>query len=252
MSLQTLSSGEHVRREPFLTVLGTHSISRSLTLPPQRMPASPPAAPAAAGPAPHAHPAASKRSRNQTPHAHAACCVGVTLHRMRVAGILWERLAVGRAIASARSTDAGRKRRTGAMGETPCAEHFAQGVAERDSERASEREREREREREKERESERERAHAARMPHSASAAVVRTPMPTTRARQAYAHPPRFLRPGSCRSARRKPCNASLDTAATSPRQRRHSQCVSPATKCASPATKRRHRKQPDGHHSWHT
>ena len=38
-------------------------------------------------------------------------------------------------------------------------------------------------------------AHAARMPHSARAAVVRTPMPTTRARQVYAHPPRFLRPG---------------------------------------------------------
>ena len=98
MSLQTLSSGEHVRREPFLTVLGTHSISRSLALPPQRMPARPPAAPAAAGPAPHAHPAVSKRSRNQTPHAHAACCVSVTLHRMRVAGILWKRLAVGRAV----------------------------------------------------------------------------------------------------------------------------------------------------------
>jgi hypothetical protein len=29
---------------------------------------------------------ASKRPRNQTPHAYAACCVGVTLHRMLVAG----------------------------------------------------------------------------------------------------------------------------------------------------------------------
>jgi hypothetical protein len=43
-------------------------------------------------------------SRVQTPHAHAACC---TLHRMRVAGILWESLVVGRVVASARSTDAG-------------------------------------------------------------------------------------------------------------------------------------------------
>jgi hypothetical protein len=43
-------------------------------------------------------------SRVQTPHAHAACC---TLHRMRVAGILWKSLVVGRAVASARSTDAG-------------------------------------------------------------------------------------------------------------------------------------------------
>ena len=38
-------------------------------------------------------------SRVQTPHAHAACC---TLHRMRVAGILWKSLVVGRAVASAR------------------------------------------------------------------------------------------------------------------------------------------------------
>ena len=43
-------------------------------------------------------------SRVQTPHAHVACC---TLHRMRVAGILWESLVVGRVVASARSTDAG-------------------------------------------------------------------------------------------------------------------------------------------------
>jgi hypothetical protein len=45
-------------------------------------------------------------SRVQTPHAHAACC---TLHRMRVVGILWKSLVVGRAVASARSTDAGRR-----------------------------------------------------------------------------------------------------------------------------------------------
>jgi hypothetical protein len=41
------------------------------------MPASPAAASAAPGPAAHAHPAASKRPRNQTPHVHAARCVGV-------------------------------------------------------------------------------------------------------------------------------------------------------------------------------
>jgi hypothetical protein len=72
-----LSSDERRRRAPFLTVLGTHCISRSFPLPPQRMPASPAAASAAPGPAPHAHPAASKRPRNQTPHVHAARCVGV-------------------------------------------------------------------------------------------------------------------------------------------------------------------------------
>jgi len=49
-------------------------------------------------------------------HAHAACC---TLHRMRVTGILWKSLAVGRAVASARSTDAGRRRSTDAMDATP-------------------------------------------------------------------------------------------------------------------------------------
>jgi len=43
--------------------------------------------------------------RNQTSHEHAACCVGVTLHRMRVKGIRWLRLAVGRAVASARRMD---------------------------------------------------------------------------------------------------------------------------------------------------
>jgi len=63
LSLQTLSSDERRRRAPFLTVLGTHCISRSFPLPPQRMPASPAAASAAPGPAPHSHPAAFKRRR---------------------------------------------------------------------------------------------------------------------------------------------------------------------------------------------
>jgi hypothetical protein len=61
-------------------------------------------------------------------------------------------------------------------------------------------------------------AHAARMPHSARAAAVRTPMPTTSARQAYAHPPRFLRPG------RPPAAASPDgnpAMQASTRQRPH-------------------------------
>jgi len=38
--------------------------------------------------------------RNQTSHEDAACCVGVTLHRMRVKGIRWGRVAVGRVVAS--------------------------------------------------------------------------------------------------------------------------------------------------------
>jgi len=77
LSLQTLSSGERWRLAPFLTVLGTHCISRSFPLPPQLMQGSPAAASVVPGPAPHAHPAASKRPRNQTPHVHAAHCVGV-------------------------------------------------------------------------------------------------------------------------------------------------------------------------------
>ena len=77
LSLQTLSSEERLRHAPFLTVLGTHCISRSFPLPPQRMLASLAAVSVAAGPASHAHPVASKRPRNQTPHAYAACCVGV-------------------------------------------------------------------------------------------------------------------------------------------------------------------------------
>ena len=77
MTLQTLSSEERLRRAPFLTVLGTHCISRNFPLPPQRMLASLTAVSVAAGPASHAHPVASKRPRNQTPHAYAACCVGV-------------------------------------------------------------------------------------------------------------------------------------------------------------------------------
>jgi hypothetical protein len=67
LSLQTLSSEERLRCAPFLTVLGTHCVSRSFPLPPQCI----------AGPASHAHPVASKRPRNQTPHAYAAFCVGV-------------------------------------------------------------------------------------------------------------------------------------------------------------------------------
>jgi hypothetical protein len=66
LTLPTLSSDERRRRVPFLTVpVGTHCISRSFPLPSQRMPASPAAASAAPGPAPHAHPAVSKRPRNQ-------------------------------------------------------------------------------------------------------------------------------------------------------------------------------------------
>jgi hypothetical protein len=58
-----LSIEEHVRRAPFLTVLSTHSISRSLPHPPQRMPASPDAAPVAASPAPHSSAAQSNITR---------------------------------------------------------------------------------------------------------------------------------------------------------------------------------------------
>jgi hypothetical protein len=92
LSLQTLSSEERLRRAPFLTVLGTHCISRSFPLPPQRMLASLAAVSVAAGPASHAHPVASKRPRNQTAHAYAVCCGAcpqsrsARLHRMRVAG----------------------------------------------------------------------------------------------------------------------------------------------------------------------
>ena len=120
LSLETSSSEERLRHAPFLTVLRTHSVSRNFPLPPQRMLASLAAVSVAAGPAPHAHPATSKWPRNQTPHTHAACC---TLHRMRVVGILWKSLAVGRAVASARSTDTGRRRPTGAMDTTPCVQN---------------------------------------------------------------------------------------------------------------------------------
>ena len=92
LSLQTLSSEERLRCAPFLTVLGTHCISRSFPLPPQRMLASLAAVSVAAGPASHAHPVASKRPRNQTAHAYAVFCGAcpqsrsARLHRMRVAG----------------------------------------------------------------------------------------------------------------------------------------------------------------------
>ena len=80
-----------------LIVLRTQRISRSLSLIPQRIPASLAVVSAAAGPAPHSHPAR-------------VCSV---LHPLSHAGqgILSESLAVGRGVASARSTDAGRRRR---------------------------------------------------------------------------------------------------------------------------------------------
>ena len=56
----------------FRTVLRTHRISRSLFLIPQRIPASPAVFSAAAGPAPHARPAASK---HHTRMQHAAPCI---------------------------------------------------------------------------------------------------------------------------------------------------------------------------------
>ena len=80
------SSEERLRLAPVLTVLGTHSISRSFPLPPQRMLARLAVVSVAAGPASPAHPVTSNRPRNQTPHAYAPCRVGITLHHMRVAG----------------------------------------------------------------------------------------------------------------------------------------------------------------------
>jgi hypothetical protein len=74
LSLETLSSEERLRCAPFLTVLGTHCISRSFHLPPQCMLASLAAVPVVAGPASHAHKVVSKRPRNQTPHAYAHLC----------------------------------------------------------------------------------------------------------------------------------------------------------------------------------
>ena len=81
----------------FLIVLRTQRISRSLSLIPQRIPASLAVVSAAAGPAPHSHPA--RVCSVLHPPSHAG------------QGILWESLAVGRGVASARSTDAGRRRR---------------------------------------------------------------------------------------------------------------------------------------------
>ena len=69
-----------------------HCISRSFSLPWQHILTSLAAVSVASGPASHAHPAASKRPRNQTPHAYTARCVGVPaaahdrLHRIRVVG----------------------------------------------------------------------------------------------------------------------------------------------------------------------
>ena len=59
--------------------------------------------------------------RNQTSHEHAACCVGVTLHRMRVKGIRWGRVAVGRAVASGLCAKYGRPL------EVPCGERPRRG-----------------------------------------------------------------------------------------------------------------------------
>jgi hypothetical protein len=81
----------------FLIVLRTQRISRSLSLIPQRIPASLAVVSAAAGPASHSHPA--RVCSVLHPPSHAG------------QGILWESLAVGRGVASARSTDAGRRRR---------------------------------------------------------------------------------------------------------------------------------------------
>jgi hypothetical protein len=85
-------------RAPFLKAQGTQCISRSgprppqlavhihqprrqlwlsLAYPPQCMLASLADVSVAAGPASHAHPVASKRPRDLTPHAYAAFCVGV-------------------------------------------------------------------------------------------------------------------------------------------------------------------------------
>ena len=81
----------------FLIVLRTQRISRSLSLIPQRIPASLAVVSAAAGPASHSHPA--RVCSVLHPPSHAG------------QGILWESLAVGRGVASARNTDAGRRRR---------------------------------------------------------------------------------------------------------------------------------------------
>ena len=84
-------------------------------------------------------------------------------------------------------------------------------------------------------------AHAARMPHSARAAAVRTPMPTTRARQAYAHPPRFLRPGAHplppRPTETLQCRSRRGLALTPPAQTlRTPQCTPPVTALPGPRT----------------
>jgi hypothetical protein len=81
------------------------------------------------------------------------------------------------------------------------------GERERESARASERARESERASERESP-----AHAARTPHPARAAAARTSTPTTRARQAHAHPPRP--PRRARLKHRRPHPARADTAHT--------------------------------------
>ena len=136
----------------------------------------------------------------------------------------------------------------------PLTVQFAPG-REREREQASERASERARERERERErasvvplssnpcsvAPSTLAHAARMPHSARAAAVRTPMPTTRARQAYAHPPRFLRPGAHplppRPTETLQCRPRRGRALTPPAQTlRTPQCTPPVTALPGPRT----------------
>ena len=84
---------------------------------------------------------------------------------------------------------------------------------------------ERERERASERASEREQpstpAHAARTLHPARAAAARTPMPTTRTRQAHSLPPRPPLPGRPPAAAAPGRNAGPDAAAHPLRPSRH-------------------------------
>jgi hypothetical protein len=111
-------------------------------------------------------------------------------------------------------------------------------------------------------------------PHSAIAAAARTPMPTTRARQAYAHPHRCLRPGRPPAAaapggnpamqastRPRPHPARADTAHTPmhatrdrPTRARARQCTPPVASFCMGVSRRapaRHRTAPRPR-AWHT
>jgi hypothetical protein len=95
------------RCAPFLTVLGTHCISRSFPLPPQCMLASLAAVSVVAGPASHA------AAQSNTTRVRSILC-GRPLSRAVPAsiacgsrGILWKRLVVGRAAAAARRANSG-------------------------------------------------------------------------------------------------------------------------------------------------